>query len=323
MTSGDNGYPAAEGPAWPWMLAALAAHTGWGAYPVLARYLQTVSRLPSMSLLATGNVVALMALFLLVRPRLDRGLLRRRLLWIFVAVIISRSVTNLLATRFTLAIYVQLINLLTPFLVAVLGASLFRFRLPAYTGRAMLLALVGALLMMSGEVSQSVIGLALTAGDWLGIGLALISSLALALYMLLIRHSADQAIPGQTMFLIQLLSVTAVTLPASFLLGDDWGRWGRLAAGDWLIFAAFSLGVIFGANTGQIAGLRRLGAPMVSTLLSWRLVSALIAAGLLLDERLNSAWQIAGALIVLVTVTWYLWQQRSRGPMTSSSASLP
>jgi drug/metabolite transporter (DMT)-like permease len=49
---------------------------------------------------------------------------------------------------------------------------------------------------------------------------------------------------------------------------------------------------------------------MVSSLLAWRLVSALIFAALLLDERLTSPWQLLGALIVLITVTWYLRQQR-------------
>ena len=48
--------------AWPWIFAALAAHTGWGAYPVFGRYLQTVTLLPSMSLLALGSAVALIAL---------------------------------------------------------------------------------------------------------------------------------------------------------------------------------------------------------------------------------------------------------------------
>ena len=78
------------------------------------------------------------------------------------------------------------------------------------------------------------------------------------------------------------------------------------------MFAVFTLGVLAGANLGQIGALRHLGAPLVSSLLGWRLVSALIIAGVLLGERLTSLWQVMGALIVLVTITWYLWQQRYR-----------
>jgi drug/metabolite transporter (DMT)-like permease len=311
----EAGSPAAL---WPWITISLAAHTAWGAYPVLARYLQTVSRLPSMTILVAGSAVALAALLAgsragLIRLPLERRWFRSRLIWFFVLVIATRAITNLLAARFTLAIYVQLVTLMTPFLVVLLSATLLRDRIPPYTGRAITLALIGALLMMSGDISDTGQVLALTAGDALGISLALISSLTLALYMLLIRRSLRHRIPGETMLLVQLLSVFAVSLLLSLLLGDDWGRWGQLQAGDWLIFFTFALGVFLGGNLGQIAGLRHLAAPMVSSLLAWRLVSALVVAALLLGERLTSIWQIAGALTVFVTITWYLWQQRT-GP---------
>lgn len=301
---------------WPWIIVSLAAHTAWGAYPVLARYLQTVSQLPSMTILVAGSLVALAALLAtgragLVRLRLERRWFRSRLVWFFVLVIATRAVTNLLAARFTLAIYVQLVTLMTPFLVVLLSATLFHDRIPPYTGRAITLALVGALLMMSGDISETGRALALTASDALGIGLALISSLTLALYMLLIRRSMRHSIPGETMLLVQLISVLSVSLILSLLLGDDWGRWGQLQATDWLVFFTFAVGVFLGGNLGQIAGLRHLGAPMVSSLLAWRLVSALVVGALLLGERLTSIWQFLGALTVFLTITLYLWQQRT------------
>jgi drug/metabolite transporter (DMT)-like permease len=294
----------------PWIFAALAAHTGWGAYPSLGRYLQTVTSLPSMSLLAVGSAVALVALLIVVRPRLEPRLFRSRLMWLFIVILIARATTNLLATRYTLAIYVQLITLMTPFLVVVISATLLRERLPPYTGRAIVIATIGALLMMSGGLSRADLTLTYTAQDWLGMGLAFISSLTLALYMIIIRRGARQSISGKSMLLVQLGAILVFSLLVSPLLGEDWGSWASMTPYDWLIFAAFSLGVLFGANTGQVGALRHLGAPMVSSLLAWRLVSALIFAALLLDERLTSLWQLLGALIVLVTVTWYLRKQR-------------
>jgi drug/metabolite transporter (DMT)-like permease len=44
-------------------------------------------------------------------------------------------------------------------------------------------------------------------------------------------------------------------------------------------------------------------------MMAWRLVSALFFAALLLGERLSSWIQLLGAVVVLVTITWYLWQQ--------------
>jgi drug/metabolite transporter (DMT)-like permease len=294
--------------AWTWTIAALAAHTGWGAYPVLARYLQTVALLPSMSLLTFGSAVALVTLLITVRPRLELRLFRSPLMWFFVAVLITRATTNLLAARYTLAIYVQLITLMTPFLVVLISATVLRERLPPYTGRAIVLATIGALLMMSGDLSQA--GLGLTSQDWLGMGLAFVSSLTLALYMIIVRRSASQHIPGKSLLTVQLGAIFVFSLLVSPILGEEWQRWLTLTPFDWLIFAAFSVGVLFGSNIGQVGALQHLGAPMVSSLLAWRLVSALIFAALLLNEHLTSPWQLLGAFIVLITVTWYLRRQR-------------
>ena len=232
-------------------------------------------------------------------------------MWVFVLVLIARAITNLLSAKFTLAIYVQMINLMTPFLVVLLSATWLRDRIPPYTGRAIIITFIGALLMISGDMNQSGLSVGLTSSDWLGMGLALFSSFTLALYMILVRRSVHHDISGESMLVVQLAAIVAVSLPLSFLLGEDWGRWQELQTSDWLVFAAFSLGVLLGANLGQISALRQLGAPMVSSLLAWRLVVALLLAALLLDERLTSAWQFLGALIVVVTITWYLWQQRA------------
>lgn len=296
---------------WPWMVAALAAQTSWGAYPVLARYLQTVSRLPSMSILALGNGVALLLVTLLLWSRIEWRTLRTPLLLLFALIVVGRGVTNFLAARFTLSIYVQLITQLTPFLVALLSTAVFHEALPRYTGRALILCLLGAVLMMSGNIGVAV-GSGIGRNDWLGIGLAAFSSLLLASYMLIVRRSSDANvhIPGETLWLVQLFSLSFASGVISLLVGEDLGRWTTLAPFDWLIFAAIVLGVFVGANAGQISAIRHLGAPMVSSILSWRLVSALVLAAILLGERLTSRWQVVGAALVLLTITWYLWQQR-------------
>ena len=82
---------------------------------------------------------------------------------------------------------------------------------------------------------------------------------------------------------------------------------------DWTIFLSYVVLVVLGANGLQISSLRHFGAPFVSSLMGWRLVSTLLAGMLLLGEHLTSAWQAAGMILVLATVTWYLWQQRHGG----------
>lgn len=293
-----------------WMLAALVSHTSWGAYPVLARYLQTVSGLPSMSLLVVSMTCSLV-LMLAWRAVRRRPLPRpSRFLAVIALVVAARSITNLLAARYTLAIYVQLITLMTPFVVAMLNRLAFDEPTPPATGRAMVLATLGALLMLSGSIEQQGVIKPLTPSDWLGLGLAAFSTVALALYMLIVRRSVAYNLSGEQVFLAQIVTVLAISTPASLLLREEWGRWLQLTPTDWLVFGAFAGLVIFGANVLQIAALRRIGATTVSSMLPWRMVVVLVLAALLLGERLTSIWQLIGAVLVTSTLMWYLWKQR-------------
>lgn len=289
-----------------WYVVALAAHSSWGLYPVLGRYLQTVSGLPSMSVLVLGGLPLFCWLLVGILPRHGWRLYTARVLWLFGGVTVLRSITNLLAQRYTLALYVQMIGLLTPFWVVLIHALLFRERLPRSTLPAMLLSTAGALLMFSGS-SAPAPGL----DDWLGIGLALASSFFLAGYMLLLRRTAQVQISGLSLLAFQTVLVQACALGLSLLWQEPWERWLQLEWQGWTAFAAYSGVVVLGANSLQIAAVRRLGAPLVSSLMGWRLVATLVAGWWLLGEQLTTVWQVVGMLLVLAAVSGYLSRQRS------------
>lgn len=295
---------------WFWVVVGLLAHTGWGAYPVFSRYLQTISRLPSLSLLAMGNLVVLLVVGVSVFPRLDKTLFQKRIMWGFAAIVMARAVTNLLAARFTLSIYVQLINQMTPFVVALMSLLVLRQTLPPFTGRAVGLCLLGAALMMGGDLGEMT---AVSRQDLLGIGLAVTSTIFLAVYMLLVRRTATLDIPGEALLMMHVVALFVFALSASLLLGEDWQRWRQMETVDWVVFTGFSVGVLLFANFGQIRAIGALGAPMVSSMMAWRLVSALGFGALLLNERLTAWWQVLGAVVVLVTITWYLRRQGRGG----------
>lgn len=297
-------------PQWEWYLIALAGHTGWGLYPVLGRYLQTVSNLPSMSVLVIGGIPMTLWLFWVIAPRFGWRIFAVPMLWLFGAVTVLRSITNILSQRYTLAIYVQLIGLLTPFLVVLLSRLILKERAPRFTMPAIVLSTIGALMMLS---TYGVGGLtfALSDSDWIGIGLALVSSLFLAMYMILVRRTAGVKISGVAVLAFQTALIQVSALVLSLLLGESWTQWLVIGPSDWAIFAAYVVVVVIGANGLQIAAIRQLGAPMVSSLMGWRLLATLTAGMLLLSEQLTSPLQVAGMLLVLGTVTWYLRQQQS------------
>ena len=303
-TSGPSTTAAAS--MMPWLLVALLAHTGWGIYPVLARYMQTQSHVPSLALLAAAYLPLALGFLVYTLPRQGRLISQSRPLWIFAGVVVLRSITNVLAARYTLAIYVQLMTLMTPFLIALLSFFVLRERLPRGTLMAMALSLVGSMLMLSSNLAGGGLHFALDPVDLLGIGLALASAVFLALYMLAVRRTMTTAVSGLGVLLFQSVVIFTVSLTLSLALGEDWGRWLSLQPSDWAIFVVFALLILSGANALQIVALRRVGAPVVSSLMGWRLVSTLLVGMLLLGEGLHGWVQLVGMAIVLATVTWYV-----------------
>ncbi|MCL4265277.1 MAG: DMT family transporter [Anaerolineae bacterium] len=296
---------------WGWLTVALVAQMGWGAYPVLLRYLQTISGLPGLSLLAIGNLVVLLLVAAIILPRVDRRIFRLRIVWLFGLLVVLRGITNLLATRYTLAIYAQIIYLMTPFIVALLSRVVLKEQLPRHTMKALTIALVGALLIVSSDWGPTAVST--HRHDLWGIFFAILSSISLAFYMIVTRrtahsHASGEGASSEGLLLVHLLALFTFSLLASLLVGEEWSQWRSLTPLDWLVFAGLSLGVLLGANLGQIRSIQHLGAPLVSSMMAIRLVSALLFAGLLLGERLTSVWQIAGAAIIIVTITWYLRQ---------------
>ena len=301
--------PRSQPAPWVWMSVALLAHTGWGAYPVLARYLQTISHLPSMAILAVGNLISLAVLIPLARHKLNPEALRSKALWLFALIVVIRAITNLLAARYTSAIIVQLITLMTPLFVAVLSTTIFRERLPSGTIWALGLSLLGSIFIVSNDLGGGV-GHRLTTNDFIGMGTAFTSALCLAMYMILIPRTVKGPVSGEALLAMQLTALTITTGIISLITREDWSRFTVIGLFDWVVFFAFVFGVLFGANMGQNLALRHLGAPLVSSMMAWRLVCTLIMAALLLDERLQTPLQFLGALIVIVTITVYLWRQR-------------
>jgi drug/metabolite transporter (DMT)-like permease len=296
---------------WTWVSIALGAHAAWGLYPVLARYLQTESLLPTFSILALGNLFVLLTAGRYLWRNTELSAFRMPLLWLFGLIVVLRATTNIASARYTLSIYVQLITQATPFIVILMSTLLFREKLPRFTIPAVILSVIGAVLMVGSDFGGGVANDP-TRQDWLGVGLAMTSVIMLSTYMVLVRRTVTTAtnISGEALLLVQLVSIIVVTGAMSLFRGEDWTQYTRIGATDWAIMLAFSFVVFLGANLGQIQAIRQLGAPFVSSLLASRLISALIFGGLLLGEQLQSMWQVLGAGIVAVTITWYLWKQR-------------
>ena len=296
---------------WMWLVAALLAHTGWGLAPVFSRYLQVVAGLPSMSILAVLSLPLFCAFFIFTLPKYGTKFLRSRTLWIIAGLHTLRVGSNMMAAKFTEATFIQLIGLTTPFMVVVLSWVILRENAPRYTKRAIALTFIGAILVLSADVGTGGLRFDLSRSDYIGMSFAVAVTIFLSLYMIMIRKGAKANLPPMQMLIFQGGFMIIPTLIASLLLGEDWGTWLTISPQAALIVAMFALVVTILSNTLNINAIARIGAPAVSSLMPWRLIVTLATAWIVLGERLDSVWQVLGAAIVFLTVTWYLWMRRT------------
>ncbi len=300
---------------WPYVWAGMLAHLFIGSYPVFAK--RAVAEVPTFSLLLIASIaIAVVAVGLMRwRERVTwrhavNTLKTERILWVFTAVIALRAVTNIISITLTKAIWVSLINILAPFPVALLGVWVFGQATPPYTYRALVISTLGAVLMLAPDWSD--IGGDMTRTDILGLALATLSMLGFALYYQLIRRShVKSTTSGQIMFQ-QGLAMTVSFLILTLVTGEEWSVWGSVSTGGWLAVLAVIFIVQVGGNLLQIFAVRGVTPALITSFMALRFVSALALAGLILGERLVSPTQWLGVILVVGTVTIYLWMQRVR-----------
>ncbi|MFY9224086.1 MAG: DMT family transporter, partial [Blastocatellia bacterium] len=131
----------------------LSAHLIWGSYPVIAKKLLLV--LPPFALVAVGYTGVLLLMSPVLVKHSWTQSLKNRSAWLLMFVGAVRMVTNILSIQATRASYVQLINLLTPFVVAIVGRAFFREAIPPYTFSALTVSSLGSILVILREPSLS------------------------------------------------------------------------------------------------------------------------------------------------------------------------
>lgn len=292
-----------------WLFLSVLVQAGIGATVVPYRYLQTVAGLPGLALVGFSTLVAFSMMSWQLIPKIDKRYWRSKTLWILVMIVIVRTIFQIFATRYTKAYIVQLINLLAPFWVVLLNRIIVKTKLPQYTILAISLSLFGSVLMVFGGLASQPLTSVLTQQDLIGITFAFIATFGIAAYMMIVKRGQQVGLPFEIVYISQIETLMLVMPFLSLIFGEDWTKFYNM---NWVAVLAFlvnAIGAEVGCKIGNIATLRKLGAPLVSSMLAMRLVAALFLGWFILGERLDSALQWVGALIVLLTVTGYLLNQ--------------
>ena len=294
-----------------YFLFAILGHVLWGMYAPLSRFLQRKAKLPPLSMIFLVSFMSFFAMhvyFCSFGKIQFKQLYTNKRLWMMSVIVCLRSITNVYSTRFTRAVFVQLIGLLCPFVVAALTRFWLKDALPPFTIVSVIFSLVGVLLMMSGNLSNGEVFDHLSLYDLLGVCLQLVSVMFLSLFLVLVKRNSD--LGREQVLISQFFVVLLVFPPVSLSIGEEWSEWTVLSLSQWAIVFFFGFGVFALGNTFQLGAIAKLGsASLVATFLPVRLVSALLLSMLLLDEHIENVFQAIGALIVFITLAFYLTMQ--------------
>ncbi|KAF0984323.1 hypothetical protein FDP41_007500 [Naegleria fowleri] len=256
--------------------------------------------------------------------------------------LVTRSVTNIMSSKFTSAIFVQLFALTTPFILAFVTVFVYNkwflrghakesFGLKAWIS--MILTVIGGVVIIIGSVVKksetpqpwyaffytyainwSSFSEHITWWDLLGISMSLISSACLVWYMLCLRYMKQEeksnivTVTGENLFILQILVMGFIFLIPSVIV-DDWTIWTKLSTKDWIMFFSFTIFVFMLANHLNIFAISTLGSSVVGSILALRLVSTIVFSILILQESLKSIWQLLGCLIVLTSVSYFMYTE--------------
>jgi drug/metabolite transporter (DMT)-like permease len=263
-------------------------------------------------------------------------------LWLYVAALVIRCGTAEYASQFTSAVYVILIGLLSPFFIVLIISVLMRNtregkvnKITWKTFAALVATLLGSVIIILGGITDpkspqggkpwydfirewnvqwSELGQTLTSRDAIGLTLAFFSAIFLSVYIVLVRElktacantSASVITTGDGMLMFQYFSIMVPFVIPSVAL-EDWSPWLELDWRSWLVFSAYSLIVIWMSQLTGLVAIQVLGATIVGAALPLRIVSAIICSAILLKENLASGWQIVGSVIVLLSISIFLY----------------
>ena len=316
----------------PWLVLAVVAHMGWGLYAVFARYLQKQAAFPlgALQLLVMVNTVCLVFLivFYTIPVRIwnwyrecpmhqelherEDWRARVRYMLVFSMLLALRASTNVYAARLIPAFWSQLVQMFTPMSVSFLSYLAFGKELPPRLIPTVMMTLIGSVMTVVGgsmdsEVTEreSISGVQIIGG----ITSALVSTLALSCYMVLVQKTKNLLSQEELLF-NTFITIIVVLFPTSLIAaGWHWEAFTELAPKDWAMLFSFAILIYVGANSLAQLVIRHIGATLSVMFFGTRLISAVVGSYIILNEAINTVLEGAGLVLVGVTVTTYLVYQ--------------
>jgi drug/metabolite transporter (DMT)-like permease len=144
--------------------------------------------------------------------------------------------------------------------------------------------------------------------DLTGLALALVSSILMAILVVITSFSTQVQSNPVNVYLQQTTALTVTYLSLSIFTKESWAPFLHLNF-SYLGYLLVFFVIVFIAGGLTVSAISKVNTTIFSSLLSLRLVVVLVAGWFILGEQLTSVYQYSGAALIIVAITWYLWRQ--------------
>jgi len=296
-------------PSCMWIACGILVHLAWGTYPVFARYMQVILNLDGLLVLVVSNATSLMVVQAITCQGLgDRA--GRKVGFGYAILITGRGATNMLTSKFTIALYTGIVTQFGPFIIALVSWVLMGESLPRCILPSLLLSTAGSFLVVLGQADFQLSGFSLN--DGIGVGMAFVSILVSAGIRMTMKLSSA-SLSGFMLVSWQYMSaVPQVFLAALLTPVGGWTDALQPSAHIIAVVIAFTLTLPLAASYGQVLCVRQLGPSLDASIQPVRLVSTIVGGYLVLNEPVKSVAAWSGLALILVTLSVYLSLQSRR-----------
>lgn len=231
------------------------------------------------------------------------------------ATVSMQALTQIYASRFANAYVAQLIFMFTPAFAALANRIFLKQPSPGMLWPTIILSIGGSAMVIIGQFQQNQASSSSAANTsptgylFLGMGLALTSTLLLTVYLILIQLTRH-LVSGEAVLWGKRNVAMLLFVPLAFVVeGTDWSWVTVLTPEGWGVLVFTGIYIYTLQNIFLQFCTRALGAVMVSIFLSLRLVASIIGSIVLLKETPTQAITWVGFAIVMLVMAGFVMLQ--------------
>lgn len=251
------------------------------------------------------------------------------MIYLFAVSMTLLVIFKMFGSKFTSAIYIQLLLQLTPFVVTIVSYFLLKEKIPIFAFVCLFFSVVGGVLVILAGSSKKTenyvfhwlidwnnLSHSFSFSDLIGIGMGFGAVISLATFVVSVKYATSISkykVHEFSMLGFGTFFSGIACLILSLVFLEDWTKLFVLNSKELLHFILFLIVTLIALFLDMFA-IPIIGASWAASVLAVRLLSTVIFSWPILNEQMDNFWQFVGCVMVCIGVSVFLvykaWKER-------------